>query len=193
MFTAPQPGEYTFTVEEGSDLGVFQIEIDNSRVCCENTDDAEEWLAHEVEMATAVYIPSDPAHSQQSVTVTLNEGGSYYIYMFYINRSGDAKFKLSVTLPSGETTTDFTGMVNYLGTFDCNNYHTTSKLYSEWDDVYSTTYSTTVITHDMTTTTTFETVYYVLTPAAPTSSTVESSSTSDIPLTSLEPSSSEVP
>ncbi|KAG0655879.1 hypothetical protein C6P45_002830 [Maudiozyma exigua] len=92
----------------------------------------------------------------------------------------------SMTLPSGQVVTDFTGYIylSYDG-FECGVGNSTSSILSEWTGTYATTYSTDIVSNEGTGVpiggipyTEVETIYYILTPAAisSSSSTIESSS-----------------
>ncbi|GMM58066.1 hypothetical protein DAKH74_046820 [Maudiozyma humilis] len=189
FFHAPMDGEYTFTIDatDGIMISAFP---DMSLLCCENLANlgtSEDPFAGRI---LTVYIPNDPEHNNNTFTWTMKEGINYLLDFMYSNLSGDAKLKITVTLPTGETISDFAGYVGQESGIDCDNVHTTSWDYSDWTFDSTSTYSSTVVTVDMTTTTTLETIYYVVTPTAASSSIVESSS-SEVPLTSDV--SSEVP
>ena len=182
FFHAPMDGEYTFTIDatDGIMISAFP---DMSILCCENLANlgtSEDPFAGRI---LTVYIPNDPEHNNNTFTWTMKEGINYLLDFMYSNLSGDAKLKITVTLPTGETISDFAGYVGQESGIDCDNVHTTSWDYSDWTFDSTSTYSSTVVTVDMTTTTTLETIYYVVTPTAASSSIVESSS-SEIPLTS---------
>ncbi|GMM55222.1 hypothetical protein DAKH74_018380 [Maudiozyma humilis] len=194
-FTAPESGEYTFEVTDVSEYGgaMLQVIAVDWAWCCEmldqdlepdidDDDDIENYLPPPI-----YYIPSDPAHnSVNSLTFTLREGFTYQLLELYINTKGSASYKFQVTFPNGQTITDFSGYVGNLMAFDCDNYHTKTTVYSEWEDLFTTTTGTSIVTHDMVTTTTIETIYYVVTPVP-----VEPSSSEEPIIT--EPSSSEEP
>ena len=190
-FKAPMTGTYTFTIEEASDAAVLLV-FNQEILCCTNMDadnDPDKPTGWNMSQ-NATLIESDAAHSNPKLSIEFKEGDVYALSLAFLNLSGDAKLKLSVVFPDGQYVTDLAGYIGFPNGFDCANYHTTTKLYSDWNSDFATTYSTSIITHDMTTTTTLETVYYVLTPSA--APTPEPSS-SEVPLTSEVPSTSEIP
>lgn len=118
----------------------------------------------------------------------------YSIDNAFTNFKGDVIFKTSITLPSGETTTDFT---NYIYTtfdsFHCKIANETSSVITLGTEAYTTTYSTTEITNVFTGDilgapyTSVDTIHYIMTPAAISSSSLIPSS-SDIATSSSVPS-----
>ncbi|GMM58063.1 hypothetical protein DAKH74_046790 [Maudiozyma humilis] len=179
-FEALQTGDYTFSIE-ASDAALLVIVADMSPYCCANMDDPDFLDILEDGAKYIIDLPSDPDHSNGTLTVSMKEGVEYIMEFVYINWSGDAHFTFTVTNPDGETTSDFTGYAGQVGDPECDNVHTTSRSYSEWSLDYSTTYSSTIITVDQTTTTTLETVYYVITPIPEELSVMETTSSSIIP------------
>ena len=192
-FKAPMSGTYTFTIEEASDGAMLNVGTDNSYQCCKNfnvdSDQDPDRPSNYDMFEYALLIESDPQHSTPTLSAELKEGQDYSMILIFINSSGDAKLKVSVTFPDGTYHTDLNGFIGLPSITDCNNFHTTTRDYSDWENDYSTTYSTSIITHDMVTTTTLETAYYILTPsAAPT----PKPSSSEGPVTTDEPSTTEI-
>ena len=183
FFEAMENGNYTFKVQ-ASDAAMLYIFKDVSRFCCSNRNDPNADDIFHAGIEYSYEIPSDPGHSNNTITVNMIAGRQYGMEFNYINLSGDAKFALSVITPSGETISDLTGFVGQLNVADCDNVHTTSTKYSTWSLDSTSTYASTVFTIDQTTTTTLETVYYVITPAAEAISLTESSS-SEFPSTAI--------
>ena len=182
FFEAKMDGDYTFTLDASDGAqGIFFT--DSSPFCCGNANNASAIDVLHASRKDIWSIPTDPNHNNNTITITMKEGVRYNMYIFYVNLSGDAKFKFTVTTPEGETTDDFSDFAGHATDIDCDNVHTTSRDYSSWSLDSTSTYSSTVVTIDMTTTTTLETVYYVLTPMT-SSSSIAGSSTSEIPLTS---------
>ena len=193
FFKTPMTGTYTFTIEEASDGAMISVGTDTSYLCCKNFNDDSlddpDKPSKAVMFQYALSIESDPQHSTPTLSVDLKEGQAYAMILAFINTSGDAKLKVSVTFPDGTYHTDLSGLIGLPSITDCNNFHTTTRDYSDWENDYSTTYSTSIITHDMVTTTTLETAYYILTPsAAPT----PKPSSSEGPVTTDEPSTTEI-
>ena len=181
-FQAPMDGEYTFTIE-ASDGIMFSALTDMSHLCCENIAHPDPNVNPFAGRILTVYIPNDPEHNNNTFTWTMKEGVNYALGLMYCNFAGDAKLKVTVTLPTGETTSNLAGYVGQDTTIHCDYIHTTTRYYSDWNFDSTSTYSSTVATIDMTTTTTLETIYYVVTPTATPSSIVESS-ISEVPVTS---------
>ena len=165
MFRAPETGEYTFSTEDVTGGVIVAIMDTDWFMCCGIMGgEFEDGELDGLYTGHLFYnIPSEPQNSNNSYTTTLKEGYLYNIEFIYVNTEGSAGLKFTVTLPDGTTTTDFTGLGALPIAIDCDNFHTTSTAFSEWDSLSTTTYSTSIVTHDMTTTTTLETIYYVVT------------------------------
>ena len=201
LFTAPYAGEYTFSSEGvtlSSALAVKIIDADWV-YCCElysgdyPEDDLEE-LEGMLGGKVMVNIPGTPRYDNRTRTFTLMEGHTYHMYFIYVNTEGSSGMTITMQMPNGEVTSDFTGMVGEMVAFDCDTYHATSTMYSDWEGVFTTTYSTQVVTHDMTTATTLETIYYVVTPVqTPEPSTSEEPSMTEYSSSSEESATSDEP
>ncbi|KAG0654944.1 hypothetical protein C6P45_003215, partial [Maudiozyma exigua] len=176
LFVPSETGDYTFSIDDVSDGGAIFIFNDPSIYCCGSID-----YIHSLEFTTKVYnIPDDPEHTSTSQTVHLVKDLGYLIMYSYINLSGNAIFKPTVTLPSGQKVADMKGYIKAsVSDFICGVGHGNSTLVSQGTDSYTTTFSTSISTKygtgfGMLPYTEYETIYYVLTPER-VSSTAESS------------------
>ncbi|KAG0655956.1 hypothetical protein C6P45_002821 [Maudiozyma exigua] len=177
IFVPPETGDYTFSIDDVSDGAAIFIFADRNMYCC-NTMDFMNWLSSTEKVFN---IPTDPAHTTPPKTIHMVKGLSYMLMYSYINLSGDAVFKPTVTFPSGEKLSDLEGYIKgqYKG-FECGVGESTSTLVSQGDQSFTTTYSTSVLTNYGTGSilglpfTEYETIYYVLTPAAVSSSLTSS-------------------
>ncbi|KAG0661745.1 hypothetical protein C6P45_001270 [Maudiozyma exigua] len=184
FFVAPEAGDYTFTIDDvGVNAGASIYIYNNRDMYCCNDMDNYAWLS---KTSQVTYIPSDSRYQTQSVTVNLEAGVGYLIEYAYTNFAGDVVFKTSVTFPSGETTTNFTNYIYTLfNDFYCDVVNDTSSVIALGTETYTTTYSTTEITNIYTGEilgapyTSIDTIYYIMTPAAVSSSS-EIPSSSDI-------------
>ncbi|CAB4257263.1 hypothetical protein, no similarity [Maudiozyma barnettii] len=90
-----------------------------------------------------INIPTDPGHTVISKTIHLVGGFPYMLYFQIIKFSGHAIFMPTITLPSGENVSDFTGYVyvNY-EEYYCDMGNATFSIISEGTDSYTITYST---------------------------------------------------
>ncbi|KAG0664550.1 hypothetical protein C6P45_000570 [Maudiozyma exigua] len=182
IFVPDETGDYTFSIDDVSDGGAIFIFNDPNMYCC-GAMDYQNWLP----TTTKVYnIPEDPEHTTSSQTVHLVKGLGYIITYSYINLSGDAVFKPTITLPSGEKVSDLAAYIKTSFTdLACGVGNGTSTIISLGTDVYTTTFSTSISTKIGTAFgvipyTEYETIYYVLTPAvvSSSSSAVSSSASS---------------
>lgn len=186
FFVPPETGDYTFTIDEASSNAGATVYVYDNRdmYCCQDMDN-NAWMS---KASQVTYIPSDSRYQTQSVTVNLEAGLGYLLVYAYTNFAGDAVFKTSVTFPFGETTTNFT---NYIYTlfkdFYCDVVNDTSSVITLGTEAYTTTYSTTEITNIYTGEilgapyTSIDTIYYIMTPAAVSSSSEIATSRSILP------------
>ena len=179
VFVPQETGEHTFTFDEVDDGASFYIWDNRDMYCCEDMDRVA-WLP---KISQLVYIPSNPEYQSNSITVNLEKGKDYVFQYTYTNFGGDAVFKNSVTLPSGETISNFKGYVytTYSG-FSCKILNETSSVFSLGTESYTTTYSTTEVTNVYTASqlgipyTDIQTIYYIMTPTSTSSSSYATSS-----------------
>ena len=179
MFNPDETGNYTFSVNDVSDYGGIFIYNNLDLYCCDDLN-YENYIGRRVQ---AVNIPSVPEQSIPSQTVYLEGGLYYYVYFLYINLSGDAFFEPSITFPSGKVVTDFS---DYFGQdpaqITCGERISASTVFTEWDGTWTETYKTVVLSEETGVGfgyypyTDIQAVYYVMTPATPSSSAVQTSS-----------------
>lgn len=181
-YLVPQAtGEYTFSIDDVSDGGAIYIFNNRDMYCCDDMDLAS-WLD---ETSNFCYVPEDDSYQTKSITVNLEAGLGYVIAFAYTNHGGNAIFKPSMTLPSGEVVTNFDGYIHgSVEDSQCGVRNAETTIYSAGVEDYNTTYSTAVVTYqtvgDFITQsyTDIETVYYIMTPPAPSSSIVSSATSS---------------
>lgn len=172
-------GEYTFTIETIGGAAMFEFQTLPDALCCENVYQ-DQYLQKVYDGRKAIkVISSDGLRKTSSLTINLEGGVTYFMAVFYVNLHGDANLKFTVTLPTGENVTDFTGLSSYMKNMDgykCDDTTTTLWEYSPWTQTYNSTYSTS-------TTSKYEyqierykitTVYYVYTSTASGSSSTAS-------------------
>ena len=200
IFVAPETGEYTFTTDHVNQGAATFIFDNRDLYCCEDLNFVE-WLN---KTSHFYYVPEDPMYQTNSVTVHLEKGLDYLMAFTYLTRDGNPYMYTSTTLPSGQVTTNLTGFIypTYEEGIECEIQNSTSSIISEWTGSYTTTYSTTVIFNEKTAPaldlpyTDVETIYYILTPTAVSSSSIIISSSSEVITSSsseiITPSSSEI-
>jgi len=191
----PTTGDYIFSLDGVSDGASFFIYDNRAMYCCDDMDLAG-WLD---ESSNFCYIPEDADYQTSSMTVSLEAGLGYVIVYAYTNHGGDAVFKPSMTLPSGEVVTNFDGYVHgSVEDSQCGVKSSETTTYTQGTVSYNTTYSTAVVTFETLgefvdeSYTDVETVYYIMTPAAASSSAIASSSSEVITSSSVSESSSVV-
>ena len=191
----PVTGDYIFSLDDVSDGGAIYIFDKRAMYCCDDMDLAS-WLD---ETSNFCYVPQDDSYQTKSMTVHLEAGLGYVIAFAYTNHGGNAIFKPSMTLPSGEVVTNFEGYIHgSVEDSECGVRNAETTIYSAGTESYNTTYSTAVVTYqtvgDFVTQsyTDIETIYYIMTPPAPSSSVI-SSATSSVASSSVSSVSSSVP
>ncbi|SMN22616.1 hypothetical protein, no similarity [Maudiozyma saulgeensis] len=188
----PTTGDYIFSIDEVSDAASIYIFDDRAMYCCNDMNLAD-WFS---ETSNFCYVPEDSDYQTNSMTVHLEGGLGYVIVFAYTNHGGDAIFKPSMTLPSGEVITNFEGYIHgSVEDAECGVRSAETTSYTQGSAQYNTTYSTAVVTYETIndyareTYTDVETIVYIMTPAAYSSSVV-SSSTSEVVTSSTAESSS---
>lgn len=178
-------GEYTFTIETAGGAAELHFQTLPAALCCENLYQYQNTQIANDGLQIMKTISSDGLPKSSSITVNLEAGQFYSVALFYLNIRGDANLKVTVTLPTGETITDFSRITGYMGAWEdyiCEDIVTTAWDYSPWSQTYNSTYSTS-------TTSEFrwspnmhmvKTVYYVYTSTDPRSILTSS----DMPLSS---------
>ena len=158
---------------------MFEFQTLPDALCCENVYQDQYLQIVRDGLQTIEAVSSDGLHKSSSLTINLKAGEYYRMVLFYVNLHGDANLKLTVTLPTGENVTDFTGLSSYMKRwkqYQCDDTTTTMWEYSPWTQTYNSTYSTA-------TTSEFQyelqryivtTVYYVYTSTASGSSSTAS-------------------
>ena len=183
IFVAPDTGEYIFTTDHVNQGAATFIFDNRDMYCCEDFN-VIEWLN---KTSHFYYVPEDPMYQTNSVTVHLEKGLDYLMAFTYLTRDGNPYMYTSTTLPSGQVTTNLTGYIHptYEG-IECGIGNSTSSMISDWTGSYTTTYSTTVAYNEQTAHmlglpyTDVETIYYILTPTAVSSSSIIISSSSEV-------------
>lgn len=189
-FHAPVTGDYTFSINEASDAATIFIMDDIDAYCC-GAIDKPNWIYRSTKV---INIPQQPLYNtEKSKTVHLTAGTAYFLTMTFYNNGGDALFKPSVTLPSGEVITDFKGYVFSQGSVylpSCSIGRDSLTTTTSWTGVTTTTSTSVSTVHETLEyfhekfqfdqfiyPTEYTTVFYVMTPAPVTSTS------SSIPVT----------
>ncbi|GMM58111.1 hypothetical protein DAKH74_047270 [Maudiozyma humilis] len=193
-FTPVTTGEYTFSIDTANDAAAIYIYDNQDMLCCDDMD-LVGWLSKTVEV---INIPTDPEHTTGPKSITLQAGKNYLFFIVYVNFSGDAELSISITDPSGQVISDIGPYIGFPQDATCDFIRRTSMVYSLGTDSITTTYSTSyrtttfLIPGDKLLVTEIETIYYILTPAAsssseiiPSSSDIQSSSSREL-LTSYD-------
>ncbi|GMM57373.1 hypothetical protein DAKH74_039890 [Maudiozyma humilis] len=193
-FTPVTTGEYTFSIDTANDAAAIYIYDNQDMLCCDDMD-LVGWLSKTVEV---INIPTDPEHTTGPKSITLEAGKNYLFFIVYVNFSGDAELSISITDPSGQVISDLGPYIGFPQDATCDFIRRTSMVYSLGADSITTTYSTSyrtttfLIPGDKLLVTEIETIYYILTPAAsssseiiPSSSDIQSSSSREL-LTSYD-------
>ena len=190
-FVPTESGDYTFSINDVSDGAAIYIYDNLDFLCCDDLN-LVEWLPKSTQV---INIPTDKEHTTGPKTLTLEKDQFYAFLMVYVNFSGDVTFSASITDPSGNTIANPRDYIFLPTSPTCDYTRRTSMVYSLGTESYTTTYSTSYVTKLVSVTgqgfeaTVMETIYYVMTPLAESSSTVippESSTQSSELLSSFE-------
>ncbi|KAG0656460.1 hypothetical protein C6P45_002662 [Maudiozyma exigua] len=181
IMVPPVTGEYKFSIDDVSDGAAIFVFTNRDMYCCEDLLFSN-WIN---KTANFYYIPDDSNYQTNSITVNLEANRDYLVLITYINQSKNVILKTSLTTPSGEAFSNYTGFMHRgYESFTCKIANITTSLVSEWTEAYATTYSTEVFTTGTLNTligleyTDILTIYYIMTPPpTPSSSTVVASST----------------